>query len=28
VAGLPPAPALETVRVAVAEVDRRVAVSR
>ena len=28
VAGLPPAPALETVRVAVADVDRRVAVSR
>ena len=28
VTGLPPAPALETVRVAVADVDRRVAVSR
>jgi cell division protease FtsH len=28
VTGLPPAPALETLRVAVADVDRRVAVSR
>ena len=28
VTGLPPAPALETLRVAVADVDRRIAVSR